>query len=251
MLNRIILTALAVFFAVVQASSAYVGLVDQSYGPNNNVAGVGRFVEQAGGPAVALWDIRSTVETTDFDNAALQGGSDGIQYVMQNAVNNSVDTNIVTFRVSPFDQAIPTISIAQSPYNDVNGWNGGNLPGDVAQFRMTWQGGGFATISDPSNQLEGLGHNTSVESGTWVKFTDFQRLNSDDVWGITLPQGVDVVTLNWNSSNPLEGSDLTNEWVTFDANFTPGVTILPEPNSAVMLLICFGFAAGRLRRRRR
>lgn len=254
MINRLptkaIFAACAAFMVFNQASYAFEGTVDQTFGAENNLAGVGRFLEVPGGPAVATWDLRTTVANTDFEHNALQGGSDGIQYVMRNPVNNSVDTNIVTFNVSPIDNVIPTISIAQSPYNNTSTWNGGNIPGDISQFRMTWDGGGSATIRDPSNQLSGLEDFAAVGSGTWVTFNDYQLRNEADNWGITLPQGVESVQLNWNSSNPTEGSDLTNEWVTFDANFSPNPNALPEPGSATLLGFCVIMAATAFRRRR-
>lgn len=248
---KTVFAASVAFSVLIQASYAFVGTVDQSYGAENNVAGVGRFVELPGGPAVATWDLRTTVENTDFQNDTLQGGANGVQYVIRNAVNNSVDTNIVTFSVSPIDNVIPTISITQSPYNNTSTWNGGNIPGDISQFRMSWDGGGTATIRDPDGQLSGLEDFATAGSGTWVTFSDFQLRNDADSWGITLPQGVDTVQLNWNSSNPTAGSDLTNEWVTFDANFSPNPNSLPEPGSATMLGFCVIIAATAIRRRRR
>ncbi len=237
-------------------SQGYVGVVDNTYGAQNNLAGIGRFVEEVGGPAVALWDLRATVENTDFDNALVQGGTEGIQYVMNNSVFNSQETNIITFNVNPIDQAnpmddvIPTISLTQSPYNNTTTWNGGNIPGDISQFRMSWEGGGTATIRDADDQLDGLDHNTVVPSGTWVRFTDYQLRNSEDSWRITLPQGVSQVRLNWNSSNPMEASDLTHEWITFNANFSPDPNALPEPDSATLLALGSLAALGLLRRRR-
>ena len=247
----VLIAVAAAVFTFSQSTYAFEGLVDQTFGAENNVAGVGRFVEEIGGPAVALWDLRTTVANTDFENNVLQGGSEGIQYVMRNAVNNSVDTNIITFRVNPIDQVVPTLSIAQSPYNDSSTWNGGNIPGDISQFRLSWDGGGTAAIRDPANQLAGIGDNTSVASGTVFEFSDFQIRNNEDLWGITLPQGVSEVTVNWSSSNPTPGSDLTNEWITFDANFAPDPTALPEPSSATMLGVCMIMALSIVRRRRR
>lgn len=244
-------TALAAAFLLLapKASDAFTSTVDQEFGAETNVVGVGRFVEEIGGPAVALWDLNATVTNTDFANLTLDGGDDGIQYVMRNDVFGSVDTNIVTFNVNPLNGETPTISLSQSPYNDIAGWNGGNLPSDISQFRMTWDGGGLATIRDPLDQLSDLADFAQVESGTWVQFNDYQVLNSEDSWGVTLPQGVDSITLNWNSSNPTAGSDLTNEWVTFDSSFTPSPTPLPEPGAAAMLVLglVVGFAALRKR----
>ena len=59
---KTVFAASVAFSVLIQASYAYVGTVDQTYGVEDNVAGVGRFVEQPGGPAVATWDLRTTVE---------------------------------------------------------------------------------------------------------------------------------------------------------------------------------------------
>lgn len=242
--------ACVAFFVLLQASYGFNGIVDSINGVDNNVAGVGRFVEVPGGPAVSLWDLRTTVANTDFTNTALQGGADGIQYVMHNSVNGSVDTNIVTFRVTPIDNVIPTISINQSPYNNTTTWNGGDVASDISQFRMSWDGGSNATIRDPSGQLAGFSNNQAVASGTWVTFTDYQLQNSEDDWSITLPQGVEHVTVNWRSSNPSASSSVNNEWVTFDANFAPNPNALPEPAGATMFGILAALAAVMVRRRK-
>lgn len=217
-------------------------IVTQASGPEADGYAVGQLLMPGGGLA-ANWNLQTSVSQTDFSNDAIQGGSQGIQYVSLNEVRGSQDSNLITFEVNPVRSGDVGISIAQSPYFDQAGtWNGGN--NETAQFAIFWSGGGLATVSDPDDQLT-LNNGAGISSGTNVMFANDRAFNSVDNWGIDLPSGVEQVSLRWSSVDPSANSDLTREWVTFNVSMA-----VPEPTTGAlfsMALLSLGF----LRRRRR
>lgn len=237
-----------VLMALTLAGSAYAvngtGIVDGTNGANADAYAFGRF--NAGGTDLGTWSLDSTVVGTDFTNDAITGGSLGIEYVMLNETLGSADQNVIDFTVNPLAGfAVDNITIEQSPYSNLAGtWNGGNH--ESSQFVLNWTGGGVATLSDPASQILGIASGSSIASGTVLQFSAVQIENHVDAWEITLPQGVNNVQLDWSSVNPVANSDLTREWVTFDADFS----VVPEP-SAISLIGMATIGLIGLRRRRR
>ncbi len=219
-------------------------VVDIVRGPEVDNYAVGRLINSSG-TMVANWSLQTSVSGTDFSNYALTGGTKGLQYTFINDVNGSEDVNTIAFIVSTVDPSdVVNISLAQSPYFGTPGtWNGGNF--ETAQFSVSWAGGGMATVTDPDNQLAGLSSGSTFSSGTTVVFSSNQILNTVDSWGISLPSGVSSVVVGWSSLNPSPNSDLTREWLTFDAN------VVPEPASGAILGIGFTFLLGFFRRKKR
>lgn len=235
----------ALFIALSMLGTSFAQLdavVTQVAGPEVDGYAVGQFLTP-GGSLAATWNLQTSVSQTDFSNDAIQGGNQGIQYVSLNEVNGSDDTNLITFSVNPVVGGDIGLSIAQSPYFDADEtWNGGNF--ETAQFSIFWSGGGLATVSDPDGQLA-LTNGGGIASGTNVVFANDRAFNNADSWEISLPLGVEQVALQWSSVNPGENTDLTREWVTFNAVLT-----VPEPTAGAlfsMALLSLGF----LRRRRR
>lgn len=223
-----------------QVFGAYAS-VDVYNGPEDDVAAIGRFLSRPDGEHLGAWTLQSSVEGTDFSNAHVGGGSEGLQYTMLNPVFGSADTNSIVFSVAPVNGMIPQLSIKQSPeFNDPKQWNGGNLPTDISEFTMSWSGGGEAVVTDPAGQfqiaqmLSEGSDSISVSPGSTLTFSDFQIFNSDDEWSVVFPEGTSSVQIDWGSSNPTPGSDLTREWVAFDANF---VSAVPEPEGMELLLL--------------
>lgn len=252
-----------VFFVscLVLAGSLFIGksfaafaLVDSYNGPENDMAATGQFLASADGDYLGDWMLESSVEQTDFSNAHVGGGSLGLQYTMLNRVFGSADKNSMVFSVSPADGLVPQISMKQSPaFNDPRQWNGGNLPTDISEFTIRWSGGGQAVVKDPAGQfqiaqpLDDELDSVDVSAGTTLTFSDFQIFNSDDEWSVTFPEGATSIEVDWGSSQPTAGSDLTREWVAFDANF---VSAVPEPAGAT-LFVLFGLSVLATARRRR
>ncbi len=212
--------------------------------PDADNYAVGQLLNSSG-VMVADWTLNTSVSGTDFSNYALTGGTKGLQYTFINEVQGSADVNTIAFDVTPVNSSDSVnITLLQSPYFGTPGtWNGGNT--DIAQFSVSWAGGGMATVIDPDNQIAGLSTGSMFSSGTTVVFSSNQILNTDDSWGIELPQGVASVVVGWSSSNPSPNSDLTREWLTFDAN------VVPEPASGAILGIGFTFLLGFFRRKNR
>ncbi|MEM7316963.1 MAG: hypothetical protein AAF497_27850, partial [Planctomycetota bacterium] len=209
------LIALLMSVCVTAMTSATMVSIDAVSGSEANAYAVGRFEDGSGG-TMANWSLTSTVSGTDFSNDAVTGGESGLQYVMLNEVLGSDDTNSVTFALHMVDANIdPILTVSQSPYFDAPWtWNGGNH--EAAQFVITWDGGGEATLTDPDNQFVGLDDGAEFGSGATMAFSDIRILNESDTWQITLPTGVTAVNLDWSSQAPVPNSDLTREWVTFD-----------------------------------
>lgn len=229
--------------------------VDVFNGPEDDLVASGRFLSGADGEHLGAWTLQSTVEGTDFSNAHVGGGSNGLQYTMLNPVFGSDDINSVLFSVSPVTDVIPQISVSQSPgFNDPQQWNGGNLPTDIAEFTLTWSGGGTAIVDDPAGQfqiarpLNDDSGPVAVSTGTTLTFSDFQIFNSDDTWSILLPEGASSIQLDWGSSQPTPGSDLTREWVAFDVNFASAV---PEPSAGLSWFIAVPLLLLSVRRQNR
>ncbi len=218
--------------------------VDGVAGPNSDGYAMGRILN--GGTTVANWRLNSSVSSTDFDNDAIQGGSQGIQYVMLNETEASRDSNTVVFTANSVDSSPIGISIMQSPYFDAPGtWNGGNV--EAAQFSLWWAGGGVATLHDVDDQISGYGDGATFGSGSTMVFSSYQILNSEDSWQIDLPTGANSVTLQWSSTAPTMGSDLTREWVSFNVTtFT-----VPEPTTGALFGMASLFVLGLTRRRQR
>lgn len=215
-------------------------------GPESDLVATGDILTHAGGEQLGEWSLRASVSETDFSNDFLFGGGQGVQYTMLNPVFGSTDTNEMVFSVDAVGPAVPQITLRQTPYfQDPNQWNGGNKSTDIAQFTLRWDGGGSAVVRDPLGQFEPLPQqanaDVTVGSGTTFTFSDFQIFNSDDEWAIELPLGVDSIELDWRSSQPTAGSDLTREWVAFDTNF------VPEPDGRLLFLLAclFGLAVRR------
>ena len=218
-------------------------IVDNVSGAEVDGFAVGRLLNS--GDTVATWNLQTSVSQTDFSNDSVTGGNQGVQYVMLNEVKGSDDANLITFNVNPLsDESEVGISIAQSPYFDQQfTWNGGNF--ERAQFAVFWTGGGVASVLDPDDQLSGLANGSTFSSGTNIVFSNDRILNESDSWKIDLPTGVESVSLRWSSAEPVDNSDLTREWVSFDITMT-----VPEPTTGAlcsMALLSLGF----LRRRRR
>ena len=224
-------------------SSATMVQIDAVSGSEANAYAVGRFLDGSGG-TTANWSLTSTVSGTDFSNDAVTGGESGLQYVMLNEVLGSDDTNSVTFAMNMVDASVePMLTISQSPYFDAPWtWNGGN--NEAAQFVISWDGGGFASLTDPDDQIASYDDGAQFGSGATMAFSDIRILNESDSWMITLPAGVTAVNLDWASQSPVPNSDLTREWVTFDLQ----VNAVPEPAAGVMLSIAFVALLGFIRR---
>ncbi len=237
-------TALFIAISMLGTASAVQldATVTQASGPEADSYALGELFLPGGGLA-ATWNLQTSVSQTDFSNDAIQGGTEGIQYVSLNEVRGSEDSNLITFTVNPVASGEIGISIAQSPYFDQEGtWNGGNE--ETAQFAIFWSGGGLATVADPDGQLA-LNDGAGISSGANVMFSNDRAFNVNDSWGIDLPSGVEQVSLRWSSVDPAANSDLTREWVTFNVTQT-----VPEPTAGAlfsMALLSLGF----LRRRRR
>lgn len=235
------LILVASFFFYAQQSFGAFASVDVYNGPEDDVAAIGRFLSGPDGEHLGAWTLQSSVEETDFSNAHVGGGSDGLQYTMLNRVFGSADTNSLIFSVSPVNGMVPQLTVKQSPaFNDPNQWNGGNLPTDISEFSISWSGGGEAVVTDPAGQfqiaqmLSEGSDSVSISPGTTLTFSDFQIFNSDDEWSVVLPEGATSIQIDWGSSNPTAGSDLTREWVAFDASFASAV---PEPDGMIFLLL--------------
>ena len=215
---------------ICHTASAFTSVIDSATGLNDNEYAMGRFVD-VDADVMSTWTLQTTVDNTDFTNDMVTGGDHGVEYVMLNSVQNSSDVNSIRFAVQPaIGFSVENISISQSPYNnDPNTWNGGN--GELAQFVVSWAGDGVAMLSDPDNQIFGLTTGMPIVSGTTVRFNSGQALNSEDTWRLTMPAGVDEVQVNWSSANPSAASDLTREWVAFDATFAA----VPEPAAAILM----------------
>lgn len=229
------------FFAQ-QAFGAFAS-VDVYNGPEDDVAAVGRFLSSPDGDHLGTWTLQSSVQDTDFSNAHVGGGNQGLQYTMLNPVFGSTDKNSMVFSVAPVNGMVPQLSIKQSPeFNDPKQWNGGNLPTDISEFTISWTGGGEAVVTDPAGQfqiaqmLSEGSDSVSISTGATLTFSDFQIFNSDDEWSVMLPEGTTSIQIDWGSSNPTAGSDLTREWVAFDANF---VSAVPEPSGMGIFLLLF------------
>ncbi len=217
----LVFAATVAFFSPAYAINGSV-VVDTLNGPNTDAYATGRFLN--GGVLLGDWTLDTTASLTDFTNDTITAGSSGLEFIMLNEVIASTDVNQVSFDVNPSPAySVDQIVITQSPYSNNPGtWNGGNL--ETAEFVLSWTGGGTATLQDPSNQFVGSGGGLTVTSGTTLEFSG-RVYNDVDAWNIVLPNGVDNVQLDWTSSNPVAGSDLTREWVTFDTTFAP----VPEP----------------------
>lgn len=241
--------AFSLFLSTFSARTiASVSTVDVSNGPEVDWFAAGTFHSYVGGTHEADWILHTTVQATDFSNEHVGGGSGGVQYTMLNEVFASSDTNSVSFTLIPVDGFTPRISLRQTPnYWDDTQWNGGDKPGDKAEFTIHWSGDGQAEINDPLGQFENAP--ASISSGTTLTFSDFQIFNSDDEWEVVLPVGVTAVELDWRSSEPTEGSDLTREWVNFGVDFT-SVSAIPEPKSMASLLFAAVLVLHGCRRRR-
>ena len=212
---------------------AFTTVVDTVSGLEDDAYAAGRLVDDSS--TVGFWDLNTTVSTTDFANDAITGGPNGLEYVMRNLTRASSDANSIRYSVVPeIGYSLENIIISQSPYQDGETWNGGNE--EAAQFVISWAGGGFAQVTDPDDQIFGFVSGTPIVSGTTVRYTSTQIFNSEDTWSIELPSGVNSVQVNWSSANPTPNSDLTREWVSFDA----AIVAVPEPSTLALLgLMCF------------
>ena len=231
--NRVVVLLLT--FSIGHTASAFTTVIDDAAGLNDNAYANGRFVD-TDGTVMASWTLQTTVENTDFSNDMVTGGPNGLEYVMLNSVMDSRDVNSIRFEVEPaIGFALENIIISQSPYNNSDTWNGGN--GELAQFVVSWADIRPAMLSDPDDQIFAFSTGTPIVSGTTVRFSEVQAFNSNDSWNLSLPAGVEDVQVNWSSANPSDNSDLTREWVAFDATFTA----VPEPATAFLLgLACVG-----------
>ena len=221
---------------------AFTTVIDTASGLEDDSYAAGRIVDNS--MTMAFWDLNTTVSTTDFANDAITGGPNGLEYVMSNLTRESSDTNSIRYGVVPeVGYSVENIIVSQSPYSDGGTWNGGNA--EAAQFVISWSGGGFAQVTDPDDQIFGFVTGTPIVSGTTVRYTGTQIFNSEDSWSIELPGGVNSVQVNWSSANPSPNSDLTREWVSFDA----AIVAVPEPSLAVFALLSF-FGVALVRRSR-
>lgn len=243
---------LVVLLSMGSAAFGAYSSVDLVNGPEQDLAAMGRIYTELGGEQIGLWTLETSVKGTDFSNAYVFGGSKGVQYTMLNQVFGSDDVNEMKFTALTEDALVPQISLMQSPYfQDSKQWNGGNLPTDVAQFTVRWEGGGLAAVQDPLGQFVSTGPSlqsvndgaSEISSGTTLTFSDFQIFNSDDAWSIDLPTGASSVEVDWGSSQPTPQSDLTREWLAFD------VSVVPEPDHGGFWLFTTGMLALGIRRR--
>lgn len=219
-------------FLFAGSTYAFTTVVDTAGGLEDDSYATGRLIDvNSSSSTVATWTLDTTVSGTDFSNDAITGGPDGLEYVTTNLTQQSSDSNSIRYSITPeVGYSLQNIVIGQSPYNDSAGsWNGGNA--EAAQFVISWANGGFANVTDPDDQLFGFVSGTPIVSGTTVRYNSIQAFNSEDSWRISLPAGVDTVQLNWSSANPTPNSDLTREWVSFDAN----IAAVPEPSTMAIL----------------
>ncbi len=241
---RVLAIVLVASIASASLAASDLAIVDNVVGSQADNYAVGRLVN-SGGSMLADWTLFTTVSNTDFANFALTGGSEGLQYTFINAVNGSTDSNTIIFDVDPIAaNGVVNIALTQSPYFDTPGtWNGGNS--ETAQFSVSWNGGGDATVFDPDNQFDGLTTGSTFASGSLIAFSGDMIFNSEDSWRIDLPTGVETVRVEWSSVNPNDNSDLTREWLTFETS------VVPEPASGAVFGIAATFLLGSMRRRRR
>lgn len=207
--------------------------VAQTSGPNSDGFANGNIVGPQG-VSMATWNLTTTTRTTDFENDAVQGGTDGLQYVMINTVENSTDFNAVRFFVDPIDPTDEVqITISQSPYTNSDTWNGGEI--ESSEFFLTWTGiAGSARVHDPLNQLNVVDGQTYT-SPLQVSFNSNRARNDEDQWLIELPPNANIAETRWVSTAPQVGSSLTREWITFAADVTSSV--VPEPSASVLMAI--------------
>lgn len=221
-----------------------------SVGTNSSDSYANGIIQDDNGMVTGNWGLSTTVSDTDFLNDGLQGGPNGLQYVMLNEVGGSTDSNRVTFSVTPsFANYHSNITISQSPYHDLTTWNGGDA--DISRFYLTWNDtAGAISISDPSNQLGSVVDGQVIsQSPQLIQFTNNRVFNSNDRWSIKLPPSAASAELEWSSSNPSAGSTLTREWVTFEADVQPAVAV-PEPQSSIAMFFTSMAAICLIRRRK-
>lgn len=229
------ITGSAIIVAALSSIALGQGLfptISNRAGTNVDSFASGRYVNvgtngTAGNQDLGDWMLTTSVSDTDFLNDGLIVGPDGIQYTSRNDTIASTDVNEIRFSTD-LPQGNPQISISQSAYNNEPAlWNGGQIESTLIQ--LFWEGGGQARVSDPANQLRGVSTGSNVISGISIPFNGNVH-NDVDAWQIDLPVGIDAVQVNWSSANPVAGSDLTREWVTF--NVTNAV---PEPNGMALV----------------
>lgn len=233
-MTKLLLIVFAAISPLVASSAfGFTTTVTQTNGPNANSFANGEIVSPQG-VSMATWNLTTTTRTTDFDNDAVQGGANGLQYVMINSIEESIDFNVVRFFVAPNNPADEVqITISQSPYNNSDTWNGGEF--ESSQFFLNWtELYGLARVHDPLNQLN-LVDGQSYTAPLEVKFNSNRARNDDDQWLIELPAGANDAETRWSTAAPQEDSSLTREWVTFAANVTSAV--VPEPSSSVLLAL--------------
>ena len=182
---------------------------------NDDVVGSGTLTD---GGLSAGWSLTSTVSgTNDWANIGLTNatGSSFIQYNFQNTTGVSTDVNEIEFSVTPNAGAqVGNITLEQSPDFNGGGWNGSSS----VPFSMTlsWAGGEMATLSDPNNQLN-IADGTSIASGTTITANNVETLQANDSWSIELPEGVEILTVNFLSG----GNTAFNvEYLSFAASLT-------------------------------
>lgn len=229
------LVCLAAIFSC-STSLGAVSTVRNANGAESDLVAEGDIYTFVGGDQLGSWSLAASVAETDFQNAHVAGGRQGVQYTMLNDVFGSTDTNEMAFSVVPLGRLVPQITLRQSPYfQDPLQWNGGNKPTDISEFTISWDGGGNAIVRDPFSQFQFVTPQSTGDvtfpSGTTFTFSDYQVFNSDDAWEIELPVGVDSVDVDWGSSDPTDGSDLTREWIAFDA------VLVPEASGYVMFVL--------------
>ena len=224
-----------------------------------------------------------TLTRTNFISYGLvnfQGGSEGIQAANQNLFEPNVgDVYTYNFSVTPPLGYVARISVKQAPYA-----TGGNSESSLRT--LTWVGGGNAIISDEGtatradvrdadfppyntfnsgcpdnslranqNQIYNKVTGDSIASGE--VFTSLAVENTNALWEITLPDGVNDLALNnetiANSQFPayqdntgldnfgpnstpcleysnLDGAESVQEWISFDVEF-----IAQQPTSVPTL----------------
>lgn len=253
-MRRIRTKLLATIFAVAVATFAtasYGFTVDVSaVGTNSSDAYANGTVVDQVGSIMGNWSLTTTVANTDFLNDAVQGGPNGVQYVMINSVGASTDSNRIRFDVTPTDPLHHSnITVSQSPYHDLTTWNGGDS--DTSRFYLTWNDTvGSITISDPNNQLATVADGQTIaDSPALIQFASNRVFNSNDNWSINLPPAARSAELEWSSANPSPGSTLTREWVTFNSDVKAAVAV-PEPASCIMLFFGWVSTIGFLRRKK-
>lgn len=177
-------------------------------------------ITDGAGTTLGTWTFASA-GTTGFNGVNTTVGATGVEFAYQpnTASPDTLAAQITITAAAGYN--LDSITISQSVYSNTTGDNG--IANQTTNYSVTGYTGGFTT-SDVDNQISTPG----VSGGNleWTSGSDID--NNLDSWSVTLDDVTSGSTISYQETH---ATDLFQEWVSFDANFSP----VPEPSSTALL----------------